>query len=221
MCLKYVYAFTLIRCKQYYLSFHFIFDAHFKYVGLKPNRITYAHVKYIQVKINQPIESVPHWRISASSYNAEQELQVVIAFTFDNEPIWKNTFCCSSTHHKSIAIATKMPIKRKDRENSNETNCIKSYRMDHLPTDHELFLQAFESKYTYNTIKYSLNEHITARHGPITTHLLILPISEPTQIYRYLRSRNRLSVSIFRPSQHFNRFPYRDSQNLTYFAHRF
>lgn len=40
-----------------------------------------------------------------------------------------------------------MPIKRKDRENSNETNCVKSFRMDHIPTDHELFLQAFESEY--------------------------------------------------------------------------
>lgn len=39
-----------------------------------------------------------------------------------------------------------MPIKRKDRESSNETNCVKSFRMDHIPTDHELFLQAFESK---------------------------------------------------------------------------
>lgn len=42
-----------------------------------------------------------------------------------------------------------MPIKRKDRENSNEINGVKLYRMDHIPTDHELFLQAFESKYPY------------------------------------------------------------------------
>lgn len=43
--------------------------------------------------------------------------------------------------------AVKMPIKRKERENSNETaTCVKSFRMDHIPTEHELFLQAFESK---------------------------------------------------------------------------
>lgn len=47
---------------------------------------------------------------------------------------------------RKTEIALKMPIKRKERENSNETTCVKSYRMDHMPTDHELFLQAFESK---------------------------------------------------------------------------
>lgn len=38
-----------------------------------------------------------------------------------------------------------MPIKRRDRENSSE-NGTKPFRIDHIPTDHELFLQAFESK---------------------------------------------------------------------------
>lgn len=40
----------------------------------------------------------------------------------------------------------KMPVKRKERENSNESSSVKSCRMDHIPTEHELFLQAFESK---------------------------------------------------------------------------
>lgn len=42
-----------------------------------------------------------------------------------------------------------MPIKRRERENSSENN-TKTYRMDHIPTDHELFLQAFESKWFYD-----------------------------------------------------------------------
>lgn len=94
-----------------------------------------------------------------------------------------------------------MPIKRKERENSNETTttCVKPYRMDHIPTEHELFLQAFESKSFIN------NNHICTLTHPApnfswiyTIHNWLIRyniIIEPTQIYRYLRSRNRLSVS--------------------------
>lgn len=41
-----------------------------------------------------------------------------------------------------------MPIKRRERENSSEGS-VKPYRMDHMPTDHELFLQAFESMFNH------------------------------------------------------------------------
>lgn len=57
-----------------------------------------------------------------------------------------------------------MPIKRKERENSNETACVKSYRMDHIPTEHELFLQAFESK------SRVLHSHTHSQCGMISIH---------------------------------------------------
>lgn len=79
-----------------------------------------------------------------------------------------------------------MPPKKRDKDNDT----AKSSKIDHLQADHELFLQAFESKYS----------------KPITTCIKALSIrilmhlcnfcAEPTQIYRFLRTRNMLSVSI-------------------------
>lgn len=57
-----------------------------------------------------------------------------------------------------------MPIKRRDRDNE----VSKSFRMEHIPTDHELFLQAFESKWflikNFHLVKYFYRDCIVIFH---------------------------------------------------------
>lgn len=79
-----------------------------------------------------------------------------------------------------------MSIKRKDRE----VDGIKSYCGNHIPNDREVFLQAFESKCDIRT-RHILHSCIATVFSSIFTVF----IAEPTQIYRYLKSRHTLSVS--------------------------
>lgn len=86
-----------------------------------------------------------------------------------------------------------MPIKRKDRgEVTNENGTKPQY---HMTTDHEMFLQAFESEYSIVWLVFFFSLFVRLMD---TDFLMSLNFStpEPTQIYRYLRSRTKLSVCL-------------------------
>ena len=73
----------------------------------------------------------------------------------------------------------------------------KDDRLEQLQADHELFLQAFESM--KNNFHFSLISLKRCFSPDIIVHNLIMVkiyILEPTQIYRFLRTRNMVSVSI-------------------------
>lgn len=71
-----------------------------------------------------------------------------------------------------------MPPKKREKE----PEAPKNPRIDHIQADHELFLQAFESKFQPLYMRSVLSP--------------LIVLLEPTQIYRYLRTRNICSVSI-------------------------
>lgn len=78
-----------------------------------------------------------------------------------------------------------MPPKKRDKDNEASKNS----KIDHLQADHELFLQAFESKLP--------SPMLSNRAFPVNNFVLIFIhkcFAEPTQIYRFLRTRNMLSV---------------------------
>ena len=80
------------------------------------------------------------------------------------------------------------PKGKKDRNSLNsshqkdsmQTSSKNHDRLEQLQADHELFLQAFESKF-YLFLNSFLNS------------LFFFSLTEPTQIYRYLRTRNMIS----------------------------
>ena len=95
----------------------------------------------------------------------------------------------------------------------------KDDRLEQLQADHELFLQAFESMNEYFVVQYSKIITLVQPQLYCTGHLIlvliylmisglygdnniIFPIvtyfSEPTQIYRFLRTRNMINVSLFK-----------------------
>ena len=70
----------------------------------------------------------------------------------------------------------------------------KKTKFEQLRADHELFLQAFESKFCLRCHVFradSLKCTFSVRRFKPT----IFPFSEPTQIYRFLRTRNAVAVS--------------------------
>lgn len=81
-----------------------------------------------------------------------------------------------------------MPPKKRDKDNE----ATKNSKIDHLQADHELFLQAFESKSLKTILTFVYAKHFLYFWANIDTTDII---SEPTQIYRFLRTRNMLSVS--------------------------
>lgn len=72
-----------------------------------------------------------------------------------------------------------MPPKKREKD----VDTSKNPRMDHIQADHELFLQAFESEC----------KNLFCLGGNCL--FVCLFVVEPTQIYRYLRTRNLCSVS--------------------------
>lgn len=78
----------------------------------------------------------------------------------------------------------------------------KKTKFEQLRADHELFLQAFESKSGAFREPTEIYTHCPSFDSvewkrSLTCYFPIIPLSEPTQIYRFLRTRNAVAVSRF------------------------
>jgi len=72
----------------------------------------------------------------------------------------------------------------------------KKTKFEQLRADHELFLQAFESRLLFSEGRSTQSSFapFSSMKALLTCNFSIFSLSEPTQIYRFLRTRNAVAV---------------------------
>lgn len=110
---------------------------------------------------------------------------------FSNARKWKG-----DRSRDLFAISVHCSVENPLKMTSEKTDVIyptsKKTKFEQLRADHELFLQAFESKFCLRCHVFRLAEMYILSPAFKPT---IFPFSEPTQIYRFLRTRNAVAVS--------------------------
>lgn len=102
-----------------------------------------------------------------------------------------------------LAVCSLCSLENPEKMTSEKADVIypspKKTKFEQLRADHELFLQAFESKFVvFRGSEVQPFASFSSIKALLTCNFSIFPLLEPTQIYRFLRTRNAVAVgSIF------------------------